>query len=59
MKEMMMLDEVHSANEAPEADLEPAGLPAGVRLHVWSGRAATFTTVAFDHSSLRWLEINT
>ena len=54
-----MLDEGYSANEAPEADLEPAGLPAGVRLHVWSGRAATFTTVAFDHSSLRWLEINT
>src|SRR5450759_3983266 len=24
-----------------------------------SGFAATFTTVAFDHSSLRWLEINT
>jgi 3',5'-cyclic AMP phosphodiesterase CpdA len=39
MKEMMMLDEVHSTNEAPEADFEPAGLTrrGALTCMVWAG----------------------
>jgi 3',5'-cyclic AMP phosphodiesterase CpdA len=45
MKEMMMLDEVHSANEAPEADLEPAGLTrrGALTCMVWAGTGILWT----------------
>jgi 3',5'-cyclic AMP phosphodiesterase CpdA len=45
MKEMMMLDEVHSANEAPEADLGPAGLTrrGALTCMVWAGTGILWT----------------
>jgi 3',5'-cyclic AMP phosphodiesterase CpdA len=45
MKEMMMLDEVHSATEASEADLEPAGISrrGALTCMVWAGTGILWT----------------
>src|SRR5262245_12379732 len=38
--------------------LPPSRPPVGGSLHALAGFSATLTTMAFDHSSLRWLGIS-
>ncbi len=49
----------YEINDLPDRPVSTARLSQSCLPESCSGFSATLTTMAFDHSSLRWLEINT